>query len=140
MFYLCLLDGECRAGMGCSLNILGSWGCTMPAIYPCCFHHCLLAHPEDSGQQVCMSSEGYVCNRATGCPLCTQGCPKGVTVCRLFLELDGISRWTRKLRLRGRACTQGPAAANWRIWDSDPGPPTSQDCQEQEPQLQLHSV
>lgn len=140
MFHLCLLDGGYRAGMGCLPNIPGSWDCTVPAIHPCCSHQCLLVHPEDSGQQVCMSSEDYVCNRGTGCPLCTQGCPRGIIVCWLFLEWDGTSRWTRKLRLRGQACTQGPTAANWRIWDSDTGPPTSEDCQGQEPQLQLHSV
>ena len=53
-----------------------------------------------------MSSAGHVCTRGTSCPLCTQGCPRGTSVCRIFLEWDGLYR--RKLRLSGQPCAQRP--------------------------------
>lgn len=57
---------------GRSPSILGSQGYALPATHPCCSYPCLLDPPEDSGQQVCMSSASHVCNRDR-LPLCTQG-------------------------------------------------------------------
>lgn len=36
----------------------------------------------------------------------------------------GTTKYTRKIRLRGRPQAQGPTAAKQRIWDSNPGLPT----------------
>lgn len=100
--------------------IPGSRGYTLPAIRPCCSCQCLFDPPEDSGQQVCMSSASRVGNRDR-LPFVHSGLPGGASVCRLFLEWDGPtagapgvpghgpSRRTRKLRLRERPCvSKGP--------------------------------